>query len=246
MNGAIVNIWGVPWTFKSHLAISSVEHVKGGVAIVDLDRRLDAVLPHFKEQAKRITVDRPALPQTLGLDDIDAVVKPGGWLKVFRSCGQLLKKAADSPSVEVVVIDTSTIFYQIVREARLEQIAQEASGKGEKRTALNKFEYGPISSYMLAAYSYVKDRGKILVLVSHSRPIYDAEGKETGEFEADSWGGQTGACDIEVEAVRIGDDVKLLVKKNGFARSATSSALSCSWQTITELSQGKHVAKVSK
>ena len=246
-DGLVVTIFGEPWTWKSHLAISAVDSVQGNLAIIDLDQRLAGVLPKFAKQSKRIKLERPELPQAMGMDDMAKVVSPhGAWLAAFKKVGGLFRRACEDPTIEVIDLDTSTIYYQIVREARLDQIALEAKGEGKVRAALTKYEYGPCNSYMLGSYNYARSKGKTLILVAHSRPVYDAEGNETDEQEADSWSGQIAASDIIVQTVRIGDDVRLIVKKNGYSSSVTSSALPCTWATITELSQGKHTAKVAK
>ena len=245
MAGRIISIWGEPWTLKTTLGVSSIEHIEGDLVVFDLDKRLDPVLPHFKKCAKRIKVVNCPIPASMGVEEFAPKVK-GDADSIFKKLAGTFKKACESDLVGGIMLDTSTIFYQIARERRMLEVAEEAKSKGETRKTLNKFEYAPINLWLKGAYSYAKDHGKTLILISHARPIYDESDNETGEFQSDSWSKTLATADVEVQSIRTGDKVVLLVHKNGYALSCTKAALPCTWETIEELCQGKHTAKTKQ
>jgi len=248
MIGRIIHIFGEPWTWKSHLGVSVVEHVEGDLEIFDFDNNLQAVLPKFSKHEKRIKVHNCPIPAVMGTDQF--VPDPAKYQadQVWRRVATIYKKACDSPTTGSILLDTDTVFYQIARENRMLQVIAEGKEAGKNRTTLSTFEYGPINIWMKQVLDYAKTKGKTLILLSHARRVYGPDDEPTEDWESDGWGKTRAAADIDLQTLRpnSNSDVLLLCHKSTFHPKLPRVGLPCSWETVETLCQGKLPKKESK
>lgn len=235
--GTIISIWGEPWSWKSHLATSMVHYIEGEVVIFDLDRGLGPILSksEFVAVKNRIKRVECPIPSSMGVDEF--APKNGNARNIFKQIASKYKAACEAPGVGGIIIDTSTIFYQIARERRLLEITEEDS----KRKSLSKFEYGPINLWLAGAYFHAKNNGKVLALISHARPIYDENDNPTSELECDSWSRTQATADIEIRTVRVGNIVKLFIQKSRYHASVPHTPMKCEWESIRKVYNGEEL-----
>lgn len=244
MAGRIISLWGRPWTWKSYLGLEAVRYVDGLEVVFDFDNNLDEVLPHYADVSSRIKVVPCALPAVLGVDEW----APKGYNAhvALKKFAQVFKKACEDPKVGTVMVDTFTLNYQVVREKRLEQVIEEAEAKGETRKTLSPFEHGPINLWLAGALKFAKDNGKTVILINHARPVY-VDNEATGEYERDGWGKLQENAQLELQAVRLGEDVKLIVHKSTYHKSVPPSLyLPASWETVEAICNRKPLKQIAK
>lgn len=236
--GMIYSIWGDEKVGKSHLALD----FPAPMVVFDIDDGVGPLLSKFK--GKEITV--------YCYDTGDELFDAPTYEEIFSDIIDKFKAACNDPEIKTIVMDTNTRWWNIVGEWWLIQVdrAHKAKyGKGKTRLSLQVEEYARCNEVMDSFCKYAKRRGKNLVLISHSRPVYvvDPEtkhGVETTDIQRDGWRRSAKVANIEVEIKRYTNKRSMFIKASRHEEYPTRDGLPVTYAVLAEHTQGEELDEV--
>lgn len=225
--GKIFSIWGAEKVGKSHLALSFPDPM----VVFDIDDGIGPLMHKFK--GKNITV--------YCYDTGDEFFDAPTYDAIFKDIIDKYKAACNDPEIKTIIMDTSTLWWSIIGEWWLIQVDKASK---IKRTSLWPEEYTRCNEVMSSFCKYAKRRGKNLVLISHSRPVYAVDpetkhGVETTDIQRDGWRKAGQAANLEVEIRKYTDHRKMLIRATRHEDFATREPLEVTYEELEARTQGE-------
>lgn len=207
-----ISLVGKMKTGKTTFALSAPKPL----VIFDFEMGVQRVESKFIEEQDKITVIT-LIREALAVKG----KRIAGALDFWKKIQEAFLKALEDETVKTIAFDTFSSVWEIRRMAYLAELKT----RDPSRTTLSPFEYFIPNADMKTLLIQSRIHNKILIVTHHTRDIYDAEGKPTGEQEPDGFKATGDLVDIVVWMTKEGGKPKATIKTCGLTLTAEGIVL---------------------